>query len=214
MVIERAVASWKPFEYGTYGSKFGFILVTVSVLLPLILTAWAMSVEDFSQSYIYCSSATDKTSYRLFIIGIAVCVTNCLTLAAAVILFICNNVAIKSKTYELRTTFQLRENSTVLRIVLPQTIFQTLILVSFSISNTIIATFNGKVSTTVYRTLFAAAYIVPYYTLLSPLLMWFVIKRIRRLNNRAVVQVAGNVSNKDLYFKAYAEMWAKARPNQ
>lgn len=63
------------------------------------------------------------------------------------------------KFFRLQSSYQLRENSSVIRFILPLTIFQTICYLVFTTSSGVLSLLHDSFSITTYRTLFAAIYV-------------------------------------------------------
>ncbi|VDO81399.1 unnamed protein product, partial [Heligmosomoides polygyrus] len=103
------------------------------------------------------------------------------------------------KSYKLQSTYQLRENATVLRLVLPLAIFQTFTYGGFALSGLIISHFRTSMSEVNYRTAFAVSYVIPLYTIGSPVLLRYIIRRSRQMNEDKL--------KAESYFRVYSKMW-------
>ncbi|RCN34241.1 hypothetical protein ANCCAN_19930 [Ancylostoma caninum] len=184
------------------------MFAAVSIIVALAATTWAMWEEDFSQSPVYCSAATIRTADKLSLLCFVIGGIDLTTLVAVAALYTCNGVAIKRKHFNLNSSYQLHENYSVIRLILPLTVFQTVCYAVFSGSSAIIAIFRHSFTLIGYRIVFAATYTIPYYTFISPILMWFIIRYSQRLKAsklKLLTQRRG-VEN-DVYFKTYSEMW-------
>ncbi|KAK6055801.1 hypothetical protein COOONC_06694 [Cooperia oncophora] len=134
MVVERAIALWKRSFYDSFGPKLGIVLVIVTILLSLLSCIWAMSDEDFSQSYAYCSPVTAHTTKKM-----------------TMLIFASSGVSALTKSFNLTISYQIRENDTVLRLLLPLEIFQALVSGFTYTSSYIIVIFRDRLSAVTYR---------------------------------------------------------------
>ncbi|KAK6050024.1 hypothetical protein COOONC_12471 [Cooperia oncophora] len=85
------------------------------------------------------------------------------------------------KRFNLKSSYQLSENATIIRIILPLIVFQTISNLIFSISATVFPLLFDKMDILTVLTLLAIVYTIPYYTVVSPILMWFTIRWSRQL---------------------------------
>ncbi|XGW11432.1 hypothetical protein V3C99_012713, partial [Haemonchus contortus] len=186
------------------------------VLLGVLSCAWGMGEEDFSQSHAYCSTMTAKTSKNMKILIIVSSGISALTLCSIVVLFIFNSFAKKRERFHLNTSYQLRENKNVLRVLLPLDILQATISGIVSTSAFIVMTFKDQLTVTTYRTVLASTYLFPYYTIASPTLIWFVIRWSRRLETDRMDAMVRkrNKTESDIYFRTYGEMWGYPRKSR
>ncbi|KAK6029976.1 hypothetical protein OSTOST_03900 [Ostertagia ostertagi] len=159
MVTERAIAIWQSTRYDSCSSRIGLAFISLSVIISVAATAWAMEDEDFSARYAYCSAATPSTINRIQFLCFILCAIDVSTIGGIVALFAFNNVAIKRRTFDLRSSYQLHENAVVIRLMLPLTLFQTITFGIFSSSSAIIAMFRENFSPVAYRIMFASCYV-------------------------------------------------------
>ncbi|XGW11433.1 hypothetical protein V3C99_012714, partial [Haemonchus contortus] len=216
MIIERAIALWKRSKYDSFGPKIGLTLTATSVLISVLSCAWGMSEEDFSQRYAYCTSVTAKTTKNMMVLIFACAGISASTICGAVILYITNSFAKKREHFDLNTSYQLCENENVLRLLLPLDIFQATISVIATTSGFIILIFRDQLTLVSYRVLLASINLFPYYTIISPTLLWFIIRWSRRLKADkmdAMMKKRGEADN-DIYFRTYREMWGISRKIQ
>ncbi|KHJ99133.1 hypothetical protein OESDEN_00881 [Oesophagostomum dentatum] len=67
---------------------------------------------------------------------------------------------------------------------------------------------SGSLPFVSYRTISAAFYIIPIYTLISPLLIWFIIHYSQRVKVSKLSSLTHNdMKENDIYFKTYTQMW-------
>ncbi|XGW11437.1 hypothetical protein V3C99_012716 [Haemonchus contortus] len=213
MIIERAIALWKRSQYDSFGPKIGITLTAISVLISVLVCAWAISEEDFSQRYAYCSPITANTTKNMVSLVFACAGTSASTIFGIVILYIINSIVKKRKCFDLNISYQLRENESVLRLLLPLDIFQATVSGITTTSGFIIIIFRDQLSVVGYRTLLASTNLFPYYTIVSPTLLWFIIRWSRRLKADkmdAMMKKRGETDN-DIYFRTYDEMWGYPR---
>ncbi|EYC03192.1 hypothetical protein Y032_0095g2812 [Ancylostoma ceylanicum] len=208
MVAERSIALWKCNSYEMYGPRIGVLFAAVSIIMALGATTWVMWNEDFHQHSVYCSAATIATIDRLQLLLLVLCGIDIMTLLLVGVLFTCNDIAIKRNHFNLNSSYQLHENYSVLRIILPLILFQTICYAIFSGSSGIIFAFRHRFTLVGFRTFLAAVYVMPYYTLISPILMWSVIRYSQRLKATKLKSlIKREKSGNDVYFKTYLEMW-------
>ncbi|XGW13130.1 hypothetical protein V3C99_013623 [Haemonchus contortus] len=213
MVMERAIATWKGAQYESYDSRIGYTFTVASVIISIVATAWVMKVEDFSLQYPYCSSATPSTAQRLRLLCFVLCGVDIATIGGIIALSVVNHIATKHRTYDLRSSYQLHENAQIIKLILPLTLFQTITYAFFSSSSATVATFRESFSYVAYRTIFASTYIIPYYTMVSPVMLWFIIRQSRRMRKAKLKLLKNKLSTsleKDVYFRAYTEMWKRS----
>ncbi|EPB76004.1 integral membrane protein, C.elegans Sra family [Ancylostoma ceylanicum] len=162
ITVERMVALWKRCKYEEYGSRLGISLSAASVLISLVATGWAASSEEFKDSVPYCAAATARTADRVTLLCFYMCIITLLTLIAIVALFAFNKIAAKRKIFDLQSSYQIRENATI----------------------------------------------IPIYTLISPVLILFIIKWSQQLRAAKLKQLMNRCANeKDAYFRTYTQMW-------
>ncbi|KAK6013276.1 hypothetical protein OSTOST_21465, partial [Ostertagia ostertagi] len=116
------------------------------------------------------------------------------------------------KAYDLKSSYQLLENRTVIRIILPLAIFQTLFYISFAISGAVVSLLHRDLEKVLYVTLTSFTYSIPYYTLMSPVLIWLAIRWSRQLKETKLKALTKqNTNDNDVYFQSYREAWNKPR---
>ncbi|EYC42324.1 hypothetical protein Y032_0535g3087 [Ancylostoma ceylanicum] len=208
MVVERAVALYNRENYEKSGPILGSIFAAASVIASFIFSCWALRLDDYTEKTTYCSSATATSASRITVLSFALCGVDIVTLIGIVFLFLFNNIAVKRKFFDLQSSYQLRENISVIRFILPLTIFQTICFLIFTVSSGVLTLLRGSFSLITYRTLFAAIYIVPFYTMIAPILMLFIMRWSRQLKESKVKMLVGrNCNEKEVYFLTYAGMW-------
>ncbi|CAJ0595879.1 unnamed protein product [Cylicocyclus nassatus] len=208
MVIERGVALSKREKYEQYGSKMGLTFVVVAIILSMALCLWAMQPNDFAVRSSYCSSATVSTSWKIMVLCFGLCGVDVITLLGIFFLYTFNDAALKRKIFHLHVTYQLRENSRVIRFIFPLTLFQTICYACSTACLGMVALYHDYISFLAYNILFAGAYIIPYYTMIAPIITWFIIKWSQQLRETKLKALQHQNSNeKDVYFKTYANMW-------
>ncbi|KAK5973981.1 hypothetical protein GCK32_003349 [Trichostrongylus colubriformis] len=210
MVAERIFALWKRHEYEHYGCRLGTLIASSCILFSIASCIWVVTNIDLTMPTAYCSSSTVETAERLTILCFILCGIDVMSLLGLALLHISNAGAIKRKVFDLRSSYQLHENAAVIRLLLPLTIFETFCHIWVSTTGGVIQLFQNHFSYVMYRTLFAASYIVPYYAVVSPILLWLIItrsKQLRLAKLKALGQRSGN--ERDLYFQKYVEMWQR-----
>ncbi|KAK6732639.1 hypothetical protein RB195_016791 [Necator americanus] len=208
IVFERATALWKRGKYDAYGPQLGYALVTISIIVSLASTFWAVQKVEFDQHSVYCSTATSQTADRVMLLCFLISGVNIITLVGIIALFIFNEFALSRREFDLQSSYQLRENAYVIRIMLPLSIFQAICYAIFSISSGLISLFRDKLSPVQHKTLYTTAYIIPYYTLVSPILIWFIIKWSQQIKAAKIKKLTSHCEDeKSVYFRAYKEMW-------
>nr|CDJ80811.1 unnamed protein product [Haemonchus contortus] len=86
-----------------------------------------------------------------------------LTICGTVILSIFNYFARKRYRFDLNTSYQLRENESVLRLLLPLAIFQATMSGVTTISGYVIMDFKDRVSPVTFRLLLASSNVGFYF---------------------------------------------------
>ncbi|KAK5977479.1 hypothetical protein GCK32_004745, partial [Trichostrongylus colubriformis] len=155
-VIERATALWKRSQYDLFGPKIGIALVAASVLLAVLSTVWAMGEEDFSQSYAYCSPVTANTTKNMMVMIFASSGISASTILSTAILLIFNSFAKKRERFDLQTSYQLCENDSVLRVLIPLEIFQAIVSGFVTTSGIIIMMLRSQMTVVNFRVLLVA----------------------------------------------------------
>ncbi|CAJ0608406.1 unnamed protein product [Cylicocyclus nassatus] len=211
LIVERAVAVWKHQQYGSYGPHIGYISTFLCLFISVVATSWILQKGDLNERQAFCSAATTHTKERVEMISFMMCGINITTLVGLLVLTMFNKSAKKRRRFDLHSSYQFRENADVLDIMLPLSIFEALCYTAFTFSNGIITMFHEQLSTVAYRTLFTASYLVPFYTLISPTILWFIIKRLQKMKVIRMKKITTAVKDeKEAYFNLYTQMWSQA----
>ncbi|EYC08409.1 hypothetical protein Y032_0066g3748 [Ancylostoma ceylanicum] len=212
MIVERAVALWKRDRYETYGSVVGTAITFCCMISSVSVTTWALIQMNLHTETVYCSAGTQETGFRVKVLSFILCAIDFITLLGTGFVFAFNVAAIRRKFFDLKSSYQLKENISVIRIILPLSIFQAICHTMFSMTNGIISSFESSFSMVTYRTLFAATYIIPYYTMVAPLLLLYVLNRSLKDRALKLKVLTRHVTNEnDVYFTAYSQMWNNRR---
>ncbi|KAK5973979.1 hypothetical protein GCK32_003347 [Trichostrongylus colubriformis] len=158
MVAERTLALWKRHEYEHYGFRLGTLIACSCMLFSIVSCIWVMMNIDLTTSTAYCSSSTAETAERLTTLCFMLCGIDVMSLLGLALLHSSNASAIKRKVFDLRSSYQLRENAAVIRLLLPLTIFETFCHFIFSTAGGVIQLFQSHFSYVMYKTLFAVIY--------------------------------------------------------
>ncbi|WKX94776.1 hypothetical protein Q1695_011777 [Nippostrongylus brasiliensis] len=159
IVAERGVALWKRERYEKFGPFLGWSFTVISILISIASTVYVAADVDYEGDSVYCSTATDTTAERVTAQGIGMCVVELIALAGMFALNIFNTMAIKKFTKFFRVqSYQLRENASVIRLMLPLIVFQTLSYILFAAIDATIATVHMQLPYVTYRTLVASFY--------------------------------------------------------
>ncbi|KAK5974293.1 Integral membrane protein [Trichostrongylus colubriformis] len=208
MVIERAFALWKRRQYEYYGCSIGVTITAFCVLFSAAFTYWALSLMDLSSPVAYCSDSTDETEESLTMLFFFLCAVDVISLIGVALLHTFNASAIRRKVFDLRSSYQLQENAAVIRLLLPLSVFDTICHLVFSTSNGIIQLFRASFSYVTYRTIFASTYILPYYGVVSPILLWLIIRKSKQLRVAKLRVIGLRYTNeREVYFQGYNQMW-------
>ncbi|VDO11194.1 unnamed protein product [Haemonchus placei] len=133
------------------------------------------------------------------------CGINLITLIIAVVLLFLNKLLSKRKSFDLNLSYQLREGATIIRIILPLTSFQTIFCSVFFGCILVFILIEDVVDEVTFLILNAAVYIIPYYTVISPILVWFTIRWSQQLKQSRLKNIVNQTSID--YFNVQKEMW-------
>ncbi|KAK6023129.1 hypothetical protein OSTOST_11147 [Ostertagia ostertagi] len=215
MVIERAVALWKRQHYESYGPKLGIISAIVSIFVSFIAMAWAMQNDDFSTQSFYCSVVTENSANRLTILTYALCGIDLITMIGTIFLNVFNSYAMRryvcsgslnrfKKSFN-QQSYQLRENANVIRVMLPLAVFQTICYMIFCFGYPVIYALPRS---HVGRQVSNLCYVIPYYTVVSPILIWLIIRWSKQMNATKLRNLRVETkSEKDVYFQELYRVW-------
>ncbi|KAK5985838.1 Integral membrane protein, partial [Trichostrongylus colubriformis] len=153
IVVERAIALWKRNKYEHYGCRLGFAISIICIVVSLIMSAWSMGKMNLSDLTVYCSATTNETADRITIICFTYCGIDVITLSGMAWLRTSNVAAMKGKYSDLRSSYQLRENASVIRVLLPLVVFDGLSHLVFSLGGGVFLLFRVHFSYVAYRTI-------------------------------------------------------------
>ncbi|CAJ0607924.1 unnamed protein product [Cylicocyclus nassatus] len=123
MVAERYVALWKRSSYETFGKKLGISFAFFSVTAGFAIVSWTTRIEEFS-ALPYCTPSSPRAVERITLLCYLLCSINVITLVGVAVLFTGNHIAVKSKRFDLSSSYQLKENYSVIKLLLPLSVFQ------------------------------------------------------------------------------------------
>ncbi|KAK6038581.1 hypothetical protein COOONC_23914 [Cooperia oncophora] len=81
----------------------------------------------------------------------------------------------------------------------------------FTLAVPVITAFRSQMSLATFQTLITSSYIIPYYTTVAPILMWFIIRWSKRMKAIKLSHLrGGRKSECDVYFQELSKMWNRA----
>ncbi|KAK5984626.1 hypothetical protein GCK32_009744, partial [Trichostrongylus colubriformis] len=188
MILERLVAMFRKADYEKSGWLLGATFLICGVSSAAMVTLWSIQPEDYSNHYAYCSSGSTQTISRLTNINFCLCIMCALSLIGTLLLRVYNKYALDRKTYCLSYSFHLRENQHIVQMLCPLSFFQAIFLFIFTAAGVII---------------------IPYYTVLTPLMMLWIIRTAKR-RSKIALEAMRNVQNeRELYFSNCSRIWNK-----
>ncbi|KAK5986507.1 hypothetical protein GCK32_008346 [Trichostrongylus colubriformis] len=191
MVLERALALWKRNEYEHYGNRLGFMISTLCV-------RYFKNFEDFRQK-------SDAANIEYAIYHACTAVLSSLLLTA----WSLRNMDLTTFTvYCTVSTNETAGSITILCFILCGIDIMSLVGIALLHISNATAMKGQYFSYVAYRTIFAATYTVPYFTLVSPFLICYMIRKSKRtrLAQLSVLRKQQD-HERELYFKAYNRMW-------
>ncbi|KAK5984625.1 hypothetical protein GCK32_009743 [Trichostrongylus colubriformis] len=209
MVLERLVAMFRKADYEKSGCLLGTIFLICGVSSAAIATLWSILPEDFSNSYAYCSAGSTQTISRMATIDLCLCIMCALSLIGTLLLRVYNKYALDRKTYCLSYSFHLRENRHIVQMLSPLSFFQAIFLFIFTASGVVIPMFSHQLSYIAFRTIFAASYIIPHYTIITPLMILWIIRTAKRRSIIALEAMRNVQNERELYFSNCSRIWNK-----
>ncbi|KAK6016105.1 hypothetical protein OSTOST_18416, partial [Ostertagia ostertagi] len=93
----------------------------------------------------------------------------------------------------------------------PLSFFQAVFLFVFTANGVVVAMLRNQLNVITFRTVFAAAYLIPYYTSLTPLVMLWIIRKSKRRNEERFEAMRNVVNERDLYFSECSKIWDKVQ---
>ncbi|KAK6009777.1 hypothetical protein OSTOST_25265, partial [Ostertagia ostertagi] len=141
------------------GSEYELLSITTQcILLSIFFAAWSVAKMDFATLTVYCSATTSETTERITILLFTLCGADAVSLAGIAFLQAFNVAAIKMDFSDLRSSYQLRENTSVLGVILPLIIFDGFCHLAYSTTRGVLLLFRGFFSNVTYRTVLTASY--------------------------------------------------------
>ncbi|VDL77754.1 unnamed protein product [Nippostrongylus brasiliensis] len=158
--------------------------VILQLASSVLLVTWTILPEKFTNVYPYCSSGSNQTINRLSLINMFLCGL-CMTSLVGIVAFkFYNRYAVDRRTYNLRDSFHLRENRHIVQLLFPLVLFQAGFLLVFTTIGAILPSFRGSMAPIIFRTAFCATYLIPYYTVVTPLIILAMIRKAQKNNVR------------------------------
>ncbi|CAJ0606399.1 unnamed protein product [Cylicocyclus nassatus] len=207
LAVERAIALSKRHHYETSSSMTGFTITGSCMIVGTAVSIWSLMQMNLHTKVAYCSVGTIDTAFRIRISSFILCGVDFFALMSTILVIYFNELAFKRKYFDLQSSYQLQENIDVIRLVLPLTLFQAICHSIFITSTAVLTTFEDSLSLVTYRTLFAAVYIVPYYTMIAPLILLLLLRWSSKKRAMKLLTLTRPVNELDVYFTAYSKMW-------
>ncbi|CAJ0606802.1 unnamed protein product [Cylicocyclus nassatus] len=206
MVLERAIALWKRSHYEASGSALGFVIAGSSIFAGAALAIWSLIQMDLRKELVYCTVSNSATAYRLQIRSYALCGINLVALFFSGLVFFFNAAAVRKRYINLRSSYQLRENIDVITVIIPLSVIHSICHLLLSIAGVILFANQQFIPTVTFWILLTATYIVPYYTLISPLILLLLLKLSSRKRATKLITITKTPSENET-FTAYSKMW-------
>ncbi|XGW13141.1 hypothetical protein V3C99_013627, partial [Haemonchus contortus] len=213
MVVERGIALWKRQHYESYGPKLGLAAVFISIGISLMAVLAATGGITQTKPTNYCILNGIATPQNVIILKLGICAIDLLMIIGTVGLFLLNKLCLRRKSYDLQSSYQLFENISVIRIILPLVVSHTIFYIIFTISGTAVSMLHQDLEKVTYVTLTSLTYSIPFYTVMSPILIWLTIRWSRQLKEtRLKTLTKPTINENEAYFQSYKEMWSRPRP--
>ncbi|XGW20651.1 hypothetical protein V3C99_003992 [Haemonchus contortus] len=209
MAIERGIATKQMSTYEKSDGRIGFIMAILSVIFALGIASYGMHKYNIEEETFYCSAATTDTINDTTTGGYLIVAMEAVILIMFGMLYIWNIKREKSASYDFCSKYQNRENLAVLRLLMPMVLLHFVIYSCFISANTIASSIRHLFdSKSAFRAYISAVYIVPVYTVCSPLLLWWIVNQHRRIRSQQLNIMSSKPTNiHDIYFSNYAEAW-------
>ncbi|RCN41424.1 integral membrane protein Srb [Ancylostoma caninum] len=192
ILIERAIAMLYVGEYESCTKKLGNSLLVLTLVTPLLECLWAYIGEPFLAPEINCLNTPLNRANKIKALFLFSLSFHLVAFAAMAIMFFIHKR--KSRTARTLTSrFQFSENLMSSRLLITLSGIQLFIFFTYASSIIyLMMTFNPETSMPVYRSNILAAYVVPVYTFMLPLIttvfLWRM-KHTRRSEIRSMIQV-------------------------
>ncbi|CAJ0608465.1 unnamed protein product [Cylicocyclus nassatus] len=139
---------------------------------------------------------------------IILCGIGIAALIGVVLLFTTNRIAVKKKHFDLTSSYQLNENYTVIRLLLPHAVFHSICYILYTFLSACLSRNADSFEYVTFRILSSAIYIIPIYTAISQIMIWFITNYSKHLKKTKLNQATLPIIKKDdVYFTAYSKMW-------
>ncbi|EYC11700.1 hypothetical protein Y032_0050g2053 [Ancylostoma ceylanicum] len=163
-----------------------------------------MHKYDFNATTFYCSGATKATMFEVSVSSYAIVAFEAIIIV--VFGFVYHLNVKRSNVFDIRAKYQAKENLVVLRLLIPVVLFHFVVFFCFMVANGIASSIRHLFATDyAFRAYVAAVYLVPIYTLGSPLLMWWILRRHRESRSKDLLRISAKIKDEnDIYFSNYA----------
>ncbi|CAD6192865.1 unnamed protein product [Caenorhabditis auriculariae] len=210
MSIERSLATVFKNNYADYTSTSGYFIISVMTCLGILFVVAALHKWPLGVPNIYCSGAPNEVLMDLSMVTATLGILELIAFIYMLGLFFVNLRQLKAQNYSnLQRKSQLTENVAAFKLILPLHIFHMIFFVSFHSVGAYLFKLKSMFSSeTGFRGFVAAAYLIPLYTFLSPLIVHQILRRGAQMRKRRLTAVRHVEKNeKDVYFGMYQELW-------
>uniref|UniRef100_A0A7I4YQX7 G_PROTEIN_RECEP_F1_2 domain-containing protein n=1 Tax=Haemonchus contortus TaxID=6289 RepID=A0A7I4YQX7_HAECO len=193
MILERMIAIFYVGRYERCTKKLGHSLLFLSFFFPLTELIWAYADETFEAPQISCLNTPVSRTKQINILFIFSIVCHILAVTCFVVVFLCHRQRSRM-AHTLTGRFQFSENMISSRLLITLSSIQLVIFLTYSVAIMYLRiSFDPvKGSAPMQKSNIMSAYLVPFYTILLPLITMFFLARVkqtRRSDIQSMVQV-------------------------
>ncbi|KAK5984103.1 hypothetical protein GCK32_004305 [Trichostrongylus colubriformis] len=206
MVIERGIATKQMNTYERSDVRIGYFMASLSVIFALGISLYSMHKYSFIDKTFYCSAATPFTMFEISLSSYFVVIMEAVILIMFGLVYLWNVKREKSRLYDLAYKYQNQENLVVLRLLMPMVLMHFVIYSCFMTACAIAQSIRYLFSSnSAFRAYISAVYIVPLYTVTSPLLLWWIVEKHRKTRVEQLSSMSAKKKDEhDIYFANYA----------
>ncbi|KAK6022071.1 integral membrane protein Srb [Ostertagia ostertagi] len=211
LCIERTIATVCSGRYEKTGPIFGVAYCLLTVIVALT-AAILINYQSVSETYISCLNNSHVNRERVDVTNYILTGGNCVALVWVTIIYGKNKLYLKKIDLGLSNRYQIRENVSSSRMTIVVGFTQLLFFTTHLAINMSRRTQFTTMDTVLYRTLESIGYLLTYYSLILPIVMYVYIKRdlhnkIASFQNNINQSSSKGVEGSNLYFGMYEKHW-------
>ncbi|KAK0417802.1 hypothetical protein QR680_013220 [Steinernema hermaphroditum] len=212
IAFERFWATYWRENYERQGRALGVVLSVVTWLVSIAAQVVILWEVDVSEPRPYCN-VTTKSNYRILYVYYATLILiDIFATMTHVVLLNFNRIRLRQmmERYNLSECYQLKENITVMRTLIPLVIFHTVIYSTYLGLSTTVRLLHDPSNYVTLVTFIEMSNIVSVYTTLLPLCILYLISRIHCGMQKKISSIIAPTANpQDVYFEELRTQWSK-----